>query len=176
MDLAGREVGGQAVGGERAWFLEPELALVLRDEVCGPGVTPERIRQSVAGVAAAFELVRPRRGWEDRDLQRAVNGSTAGHVLGPLLPGCPSAEDMDALVIETHANDEVFGPVRGGDVNDNPLSSVAWLANYFAQFEVPLAAGSVLLTGTYSGLLPMRAGQHWRTTISGLEPVELMTR
>jgi 2-keto-4-pentenoate hydratase len=158
-----------------SWFVEPELALIMGRDVSGPDVTADTILGAVSGCACAFEIVRRYVGWTDLGTQRAVNGSTAGHVLGPVQANCPEHAALDDLVVTTHGDNQVFGPTRGGDVTDNPLDSTAWLANFLSAHGMGLKAGDVILTGTYSGLLPVAPGQHWRAEIEGLGHVELRT-
>lgn len=159
--------------GDSRWFVEPELILVMGADIKGADTTADHVREAVAGMACGFELVYRRAGWDDRSLQRAVNGSTAGHVMGPMTQGCLSASELDDLRVVTHNGAQTYGPLRGGDATDNPLDSVAWLVSFLARYERGLRQGDVILTGTYSGLLPMSPGQHWRGEVGDLQPVEL---
>jgi 2-keto-4-pentenoate hydratase len=162
------------IEGSEAWYLEPELALILRSDLRGATVTANDVRDAVGGIASAFEVVRKRVGWDDRALQRAVNGSTAGYALGATTPGCPSAAELDDLRIVCSCDDKTIAALRGGDANDNPLQSTAWLARFLAGHGAGLQAGQVILTGTYAGLLPVRAGERWSTKIGDLAAVELL--
>jgi len=167
--------GGSSLelGGADDWYLEPELAVVLAAELRGPGITAERAREAVARVVAAFELVRRRPGWEDRALSRAVNGTTSGFVLGTGSRGCPEAAALDALPVGLACNGETKVSVRAGDVNDNPLASTAWLANFLAPHGESLRPGQVILTGSYTPLQALRPRQHWQATLGALGTAEL---
>ena len=162
--------------GSLDWYLEPELALVLRRELRGAEISADDVRAAVGGVASAFEVVRKRAGWDDRALQRAVNGSTAGYAIGATRPGCPSAAELDDLRIVCSCDDETIAQLRGGDANDNPLESTAWLVRFLAAHGAALQAGQVILTGTYAGLLPVRAGERWSSKVGDLAVVELHVR
>lgn len=159
--------------GTENWFLEPELALILHSGLHGADIGADDVRAAVGGTASAFELVRKRAGWEDRALQRAVNGSTAGYVLGATTSGCPSAAELDDLRVVCSSGEKIAADLRGGDVNDNPLESTAWLARFLARHGAALQPGQVILTGTYAGLLPVRGGERWRSTVGELAAVEL---
>lgn len=172
-----RENGGALMlDGQSNWFLEPELALVLAHDLEGPDVTGEDVRAAVGGVASAFEIVQRRKGWEDRALQRSVNGSTAGYVIGPQSEYCPEIGEADDLVVQCTCDGATIAELRGGSVNDNPIETTAWLARFLHRHGHGLRAGQTILTGTYAGLLPVRSGQHWRATIGAFEPVILDTK
>ena len=162
--------------GSQDWYLEPELALILRSELRGAEISADDVRAAVGGVASAFEVVRKRVGWDDRALQRAVNGSTAGYAIGESTPGCPSAAELDDLRIVCSCDEKTIAQLRGGDANDNPLESTAWLARFLAAHGAALQAGQVILTGTYAGLLPVRPGERWSSKFGNLAEVELCVR
>ena len=164
------------IEGSQDWYLEPELALILRSDLRGANVGTDDVRDAIGGVASAFELVRKRAGWDDRAVQRAVNGSTAGYVIGASQPGCPSVAELDDLQIVCSCDDKTIAELRGGDANDNPLQSTAWLVRFLAGHGEGLRAGQVILTGTYAGLLPMRASENWRSQVGNLAAVELLVR
>ena len=158
------------------WFLEPELALILNSELRGADISADDVRAAVGGIASAFEVVRKRPGWEDRALLRSVNGSTAGYVIGAPTAGCPGAAELDDLRVLCCCGEQTIADLRGGDANDNPLESTAWLARFLDRHGAALLAGQVILTGTYAGLLPVRAGEHWHARAGELAQVELQVR
>jgi 2-keto-4-pentenoate hydratase len=164
------------VGGPYTWFLEPELALVLKSELRGTDVTADDVSAAIGGIASSFEVVGRRPGWDDRALQRGVNGSSAGYVLGDVMPGCPSAAELDEMKVVCTCDNKVIAEVRGGDVRENPLESTAWLARFLAPYGAALQPGHVILTGTYAGLLPVQPGEYWRSQIGDLGTVEINIR
>lgn len=164
------------VGGPCTWFVEPELALILKSELRGDDVTANDVSAAVGGVASSFEVVSRRPGWDDRALQRGVNGSSAGYVLGDVMPGCPSAAELDEMKVICTCDNKLIAEARGGDVRENPLESTAWLARFLAPYGVALLPGQVILTGTCAGLLPVQPGEHWRSTIGNLAAVEINIR
>lgn len=168
-----RACGGTLVLDDAQWFLEPELVLLTGESLSGPDVTAEDVRATVAGFAAGFELIRRQPGWDDRAVQRAVNGSTSGYVIGPSQPLSLLAKDVDDFRVECVCDDKVIASIRGGDVNDNAFETVAWLARFLHRYDRRLEAGHAVLTGTYAGLLPIERGQRWVCTIGTLDPVEL---
>lgn len=159
------------LGDATHWFLEPELALTLGTDLGGPAVSAEEAHDAVASACTAFELVHRRLGWEDRALQRAVNGSNAGYILGPSSQTVPAPDAADDLRVQVVIDERSSVDVRGGDVNDNPLETLAWLATFMHSHGRKLKAGETILTGTYAGLMPVESGQAWRATVGDLPPV-----
>ena len=157
------------------WFIEPELAVIIGTKLEGNAVTVEDAKNAIAATASAFELVRQPKGW-DRAAQRAVNGSGAGYVLGEQRCGCPSKQALDDAIVHSMCDGEEICSVRAGDVNDNPLQSVAWLARFLSEHGHSLQPGHVILTGSYAGLLPMTANQRWESRVGDLGSVRLQTR
>ncbi len=155
------------------WFIEPELVFVMGADLQGASVSADEVRAAVSHVAAGFEIVRTWQGWQDRALQRAVNGSTRGFVVGPVTAGCPDLQTLDDLRVLCRANNEVIADVRAGDVNDNPLKSTAWLVRFLSEHDFGLKAGQIILTGSYAGLVPLKPMQDWFAQIGELAPVTL---
>lgn len=161
--------------GQSGWNLEPELALTIGTPLGAEKVTREAAFEAVATASAAFELVHRRSGWEDRALQRSVNGTTSGFILGPQSELVPTPDEVDDAQVVYARNKICVGEVRGGDINDNPFQTLAWLATFLHSHGRRLEPGQVVLTGTYAGLVPITSGEHWQATIGSLDPVTLQT-
>lgn len=155
------------------WNLEPELALFLGEPLNGPNVTEQDVARAVEAVAPAMELVRPKKTWPDRALLRAVNGSTSGYILGAKMPTTVSRERLDDMRVVLKRNDETHTDVRAGDVNDNPLETIAWLANYLHGLGESLQQGQLVMAGSYAGLVPMSAGESWTAVIGDFGSVSM---
>ena len=163
------------IEGQSDWHLEPELALTLGTPLGAEEVTPEAAFEAVATACSAFELVHRKAGWEDRALQRSVNGTTSGFILGPQSERVPTPDEIDDARVIYARNDTRVGDLRGGDINDNPFQTLAWLATFLHRHGRRLEPGQVVLTGTYAGLVRITSGEHWQATIGSLDPVTLRT-
>jgi 2-keto-4-pentenoate hydratase len=62
---------------------------------------------------------------------------------------------------------------RGGNPFGDPTHAVLTLVNHLCRRGVDLDAGSVAMTGSYTGVHHLLPGQHVRAEIEGFEPVEL---
>jgi 2-keto-4-pentenoate hydratase len=164
-DGAGADGGTVDLDAPGEWFLEPELAFVLAADISGPGADEDTVAAAIATMHPAFELVCNTGLWSDRAAQRAVNANQAGYVLGAALPRNLDPDGIAALPVQVSCDDGEVAAVRCADVIDHPLTSTAWLANYLAARGERLTAGQVVLTGSFTPLLPMRRGQVWRAHI-----------
>lgn len=141
-------------------FVEPEVAFVLRDRLCGPGVTGDMVLAATDHVRACIEIVDSR---FDNPQIRIVdtvadNASSALYVLGDQRID-PRTIDLAALVCTIARNGEIVHHGQGAAVMDNPLNSVAWLANRMGDFGVSLDPGDVVLSGSMTPFVKAGAGE-----------------
>ena len=145
--------------------VEVELAFVLRDALQGPNVTLEQVLAASAYVTPAIEIIDSRIEQFDRDtrvMRKVVdtisdNAANAGIVLGarqvdPLttdLPWCGAILRLNGVVEET-------GLAAG--VQGHPAIGIAWLANKLAPWGEHLAAGEIVLAGSFTKPVPARVG------------------
>jgi 2-oxo-hept-3-ene-1,7-dioate hydratase len=145
--------------------VEVELAFVLRRELRGPHVTLEQVLQATEYVTPAIEIIDARIEQFDRHSKamRKVfdtisdNAANAGIVLGgqrvdPLttdLPWCGAVLRLNGVVEET-------GLAAG--VQGHPAIGIAWLANKLAAWGEHLAAGEIVLAGSFTKPVAARHG------------------
>lgn len=139
--------------------VEPELALVLGKDLQGPGVTLEQAIDAVASVHAALEIIDSRvANWDIKLVDTVADNASCGAIAW-------SAQAMD---IDVAKLDEVAGSLvvdgetlshgKGSDVMGHPAAPLAWLANVLGERGVTLAAGQVVLTGSFTGAAPVNPG------------------
>ena len=77
----------------------------------------------------------------------------------------------------TTVNLEIDGKLRrqgvGADVMGDPLRPLLWLAEERREWGDGLRAGETISTGSMTGMLPIRAGQHARATFGDAAVVEI---
>jgi 2-oxopent-4-enoate/cis-2-oxohex-4-enoate hydratase len=56
----------------------------------------------------------------------------------------------------------------------SPLAAVAWLANTLGQFDVPLIAGEIILSGSLVPLEPVKAGDYMQISLEGIGNTEVV--
>lgn len=132
--------------------VETEIAVVLGRDLPprGEPYTAAEVRDAVAAVAAAIEIVDDR--WVD---YRRVDTPTLiaddffndSSVLGAL-QRFDAGLDLAALRGTTRVNGEEVGRGTGADVLGDPLNALAWLANALAARGPGLRAGEFVSTGS----------------------------
>jgi 2-keto-4-pentenoate hydratase len=154
--------------------VEPEIALVLRSDLAGPGVNMADAASAVSFVVPALELIDSRiRDWRITISDTiADNASSAGVVLGSRIR---RLEDCDLRLtgVTLHRNGELVGTGAGGAVMGNPLAALVWLANVLGARGSGLRAGQVVLPGSMTASVPASAGDTLCATYAGLGSVSV---
>ncbi len=148
--------------------VEVELAFVLKAPLHGPGISVQDVLRATDYVTPAIEVIDARIEQFDRHTKAARkvfdtisdNAANAGIVLGagradPLttdLPWCGAVLRLNGVVEET-------GLAAG--VQGHPAIGVAWLANKLAPWGEHLAAGEIVLAGSFTKPVPAKAGDHF---------------
>jgi 2-oxo-hept-3-ene-1,7-dioate hydratase len=151
--------------------VEVELAFILKRELKGPRITVEDVMTATDYVTPAIEIIDARIEQFDRHSRapRKVfdtisdNAANAGIVLGDIhtdaryridhlntdLPWVGAICRYNGVVEET-------GLAAG--VQGHPAVGVAWLANKLAPWGEHLAAGEIVLAGSFTKPVPAKAG------------------
>ncbi|MBV9078713.1 MAG: 2-oxo-hepta-3-ene-1,7-dioic acid hydratase [Methylobacteriaceae bacterium] len=143
--------------------VEAELAFVLGKPLAGPGCTLTDVLDATAWIMPALEIldtrifrVDPETGAARRVVDTvADNAANAGIVTGgrPFRPGDHDPRWVGAICLKNGAVEET-GLAAG--VLNHPASSVAWLANRLGQAGETIAAGEVVLAGSF--IRPVEVG------------------
>ncbi|HTX63575.1 MAG TPA: fumarylacetoacetate hydrolase family protein [Acidimicrobiales bacterium] len=148
--------------------VEPEVAFILERDLIGPGVTHVDAARAVAFCLPAIEIIDSRiADWKISICDTiADNGSSGAFVLGDSpkrindvnlrLIGCVLTKNRK--VVETGAGAAVLG---------SPLNALVWLANALGE-EAALTAGSIVMSGSITGALPVEVGDLFVTELDGL--------
>jgi len=148
-------------------IIESELCFTIGKRLAGPGVMRERVLASVAAVAPAFEVVDMRTDMgADMPLGIADDVAQWGYVTGTPLTPYPTGLDLGAVTAEMRRNGEVVAQVRGQEVIDNQLDSIAWLANHLAEYGMALEEGQRIMSGSFTKPAPIAKGDRWETQFS----------
>jgi 2-keto-4-pentenoate hydratase len=143
---------------------EAEVALVLKDDLHGPDVTPDDVLAAADYAMAAIEIVDSRiADWKITFADTvADNGSSAFFVLGedrrPL-------KDLDLYTcgMALEVNNAVVSVGSGAACLGHPLNAAAWLAR-----TTQLRVGDIVLTGALGPMVALNPGDHVVAKIGGL--------
>jgi len=154
--------------------VEFELAVRLgRDLPKGAPWTADTVKATIAAVMPAFELIEDRHA----DYKRtealtliADNAWNAGIVLGAEVPYAAQPLNGIAGHLAINGRDSHHG------ATDDPLATLAWVANLAVERDRPLRAGMVVITGSVIPTLPIAAGDRFVFRFDGLGSVEATAR
>ena len=63
---------------------------------------------------------------------------------------------------------EVISTSTGAAVQGSPVNAIAWLANTLGRLGIGLKAGEIILSGSQSPLVPVKAGDSLVCSVGGL--------
>ncbi|KGD87986.1 2-oxo-hepta-3-ene-1,7-dioate hydratase [Achromobacter sp. RTa] len=138
--------------------VEVELAFVLGKPLHGPDVSLFDVLDATDYVVPALELIDGRSKYPRRIVDNiADNAACAGIVLGgrPVRPLDIDLRWVGALLLKNGVIEEsgVSAAVLG-----HPALGIAWLANKLAQHDTGLAAGQIVLAGSFTRTVAVKSG------------------
>jgi 2-oxopent-4-enoate/cis-2-oxohex-4-enoate hydratase len=148
---------------------EGEIAFVLKHDLMGPGVTAADVLRATEGVMACFEIVDSRiKDWKIRIQDTVADNASCGvFVLGSSLVDARSL-DLVTCGMVLEKNGEVAVTGAGAATMNSPVNAVVWLANTLGRLGMGLKAGEIVLSGALGAMVPVKAGDNLRMTISGI--------
>ena len=148
---------------------EAEVAFVLKSDLQGPGVTTADVLRVTDFVLPCFEIVDSRiKDWKIKIQDTVADNASCGVLtLGGVRK---SSRQLDlalaGMVLEK--NGDVISTSTGAAVQGSPANAVAWLANTLGRLGIGLKAGEVILSGSQSPLVPVKAGDSLVCSVGGL--------
>lgn len=152
--------------------VEVEIGYVLGKTLPGQGCTEDDVLDATEYIAASIELIDSRiRDWRIGLADTiADNASSAGVILGAGRV-CPSDIDIGGIRAVLYEDNVEIARGEASAVLGNPTKAVAWLARKVADFGVRLEAGHVILPGSCTRAIDVRAGSTYRAEFSGIGSV-----
>ncbi len=80
----------------------------------------------------------------------------------------PRRLDLRSAGMVLEKNGEIVSTSSGAAVQGSPVNAVAWLANTLGRLGIGLKAGEVILSGSQSPLVPVKAATVWHCSVGGL--------
>lgn len=154
--------------------VEPEIALVTRAPLRGPGCHVAAVLAASDLVLAGLEVIDSRYRDFKFDLPSVVadNCSSARFVVGGRGTR-PQGLDLRTLGVILEKNGEIVGIAAGAAVLGHPAAAVAALANHLAARGEEVPAGTLVLTGGVTEAVPVKAGDHVAVRVQHLGSVSL---
>jgi 2-oxo-hept-3-ene-1,7-dioate hydratase len=151
--------------------VEVEIAFVLRRALHGPNVTIDEVLEATEFVTPAVEIIDSRIEQFDRETgaPRKVfdtisdNAASAGIVTGEYALDSrwkidPHATSLPWVGAICRCNGIVEETGLAAGVQGHPAIGIAWLANKLAPWGEYLAAGEIVLAGSFTKPVPAKAG------------------
>jgi len=150
-------------------FLDPrievELAFILKDKLFGENISVIDVLNATDYVVPALELIaaRTHRVHPDTGYKRTVrdtisdNAANAGIIMGGL-PVRADAIDLRWIGAMMSRNGVIEESGVSGAVLNHPAKGVAWLAKKYARHGIALEPGQIILAGSFTRPVSIRAG------------------
>jgi 2-oxo-hept-3-ene-1,7-dioate hydratase len=145
--------------------LEVEFAFVLKRALRGPSVTLMEVMSAVDCVVPALELIDARIERFDRQtkaprkvLDTIADNAASGAVITGGNPRKAEAVDLRWAGALLYKNGIIEETGLGAGVLNHPGTGVAWLANKLASHDESLAAGEIVLCGSFTRPVDCAAG------------------
>jgi 2-keto-4-pentenoate hydratase len=153
--------------------IENELCMTMGTTLAGPGVTFDDAVAAIASVAPAFELIETR-GDSRGSLAKGIpdNLQQNGIVLGTSVP-IASLGDLADVRVRLDINDLPADEGTSAAVLGNPVNSVVWLANKLSEFGRSIAAGEIVMTGSFIRQFRVAQGDAFHADFDGVGVVEV---
>lgn len=152
--------------------VESEIAVILKKDLVGPGVTKEQVMDAVEYVFPVMEIVDSR--FENFNFKLpdvvADNSSSSRFIVGETMTK-PDGLRLEELNVSLVINGEVRDTGTGAAVLGHPAVSVAMLANMLSQYNEVVKAGDIILTGGITQAVMLKAGDSVTTKIDVLGEV-----
>ena len=154
--------------------VEPEISFLLAEDLKGPGITVGNVLSATAGVMPAFEIADNR---YEAPISRiedniADNSGAAIVILGGKLTKIDNL-DLRLVGMVLEENGEVISTGAGAAVLGNPAQAVANLANRWANFDIGLKAGDIVISGTPVAAVAAESGDSFNAIFDRLGAVSV---
>lgn len=131
--------------------IEVELAFVLKDELTGPNVTIFDVLRATEYVVPALEILDSRIEMAGRTIVDTISDNAAmGAMVYGGNPVAPDAGDLRWISALLYRNETIEDTGVAAAVLNHPAMGVAWLANKLHAHDDHLAAGDIILAGSFT--------------------------
>ena len=148
---------------------EAEVAFILARDLTGPGVTAADVLRATDCVMPCFEIVDSRiKDWKIKIEDTVADNASCGVFTLGGTRRSPRDLDLALAGMVLEKNGEIISTSAGASVQGSPVNAVAWLANTLGRLGISLKAGDVILSGSQSPLVPVKAGDSLHFAVGGL--------
>ena len=148
---------------------EAEVAFLLNRDLQGPGITAVDVLRATECVMPCFEIVDSRiQDWRILIQDTVADNASCGVLTLAGQRRSPRHLDLALAGMVLEKNGELVSTSTGASVQGSPVNAVAWLANTLGRLGIGLKAGEIILSGSQSPLVPVKAGDSLHCAVGGL--------
>lgn len=149
--------------------VEPEIVLVTKEPLKGPGCNIAQVLAATDFVMAGIEVIDSRYKDFKFDLKSVVadNCSSTRFVVGGIMRD-PRDLDLRTTGVVLEKNGDVVAVGAGAAVLGHPATAVAMLANHLGARGSEIPAGSLILTGGITEAVTVNKGDNISLHVNGL--------
>ena len=152
---------------------EGEIAFKLKDDLVGPNVTADDVLAATEKVFACFEIVDSRiDNWQIKIQDTVADNASCGIFVMSEQGVDPKTVDFENCHMTIKNKGEVVATGQGKAALGSPLNCVAWLANTLSEYDIPLKAGDIILSGSLAAMIPCKADDEMSVEIEGVGSAE----
>jgi 2-oxo-3-hexenedioate decarboxylase len=152
--------------------VEPEIVLVMGEELRGPGISAADVLAATRTVGCGLEVIDSR--YADFSFTAADvvadNTSEARIVLGPTMVS-PDGLDLGLIGLLLEADGVQVATATGAASMGHPAEAVAMLANFLGALGQSIEPGWTIFTGGLTAAVPLLPGTHVTATFGHLGSV-----
>lgn len=160
--------------------IEVELAFVLSQDLAGADLSVEDVLDATEYVVPAVELIAARSFRTDPTTGRtrtivdtiADNAADAGIITGGRRIG-PREVDLRWVGALAYRNGVIEETGVAAGVLDHPARGIVWLARRYAEQGLTLEAGQIVLAGSFTRPIAIKAGDNFRFDYGALGQFEV---
>ncbi|UCV17766.1 2-oxo-hept-4-ene-1,7-dioate hydratase [Ferribacterium limneticum] len=173
---------GSAIAADR--FIQPwvevELAFILKRELRGPNVTIFDVLDATDWVVPALEIIDariqridPGTGAQRRILDTIADNAANGGIVMGARPIRPDAMDLRWIGGLLYKNGVIEETGLAAGVLNHPANGIAWLARQLSKWDESLAAGDIVLAGSFTRIVPASHGDQFAADYGPLGSINI---
>ena len=149
---------------------EGEIAFRLKHDLIGPGISNADVLAATECVMPCFEVVDSRiENWNIKIQDTVADNASCGlFVVNEDAAVDPRDVDLATCGMVVTKNGSLLSTGAGAAALGSPVNCVAWLANTLGQFNIPLKAGEIILSGSLVPLEAVFPGDEMTVSVGGM--------
>jgi 2-keto-4-pentenoate hydratase len=154
-------------------LVEPEISILINRKIEGGNQTRQSILSHIEAIIPSLEVVDTRyKEYKFTLFDNISDNSSASRVVLGTPKKLSQVSDLRLSGVLLWTEGKCVDSGIGANSMGDPLLSIVWLANFLAEKEQSIPAGSVIMTGGLSKAHPAKSGQSFVAEFGGLGVVK----